>query len=216
MEAAQQTSSSELEGALAEMQQPVEEPAPTPSSTAPSPGELPSVSPTDSESEPQEDRASEDPAETAAEGEGEETGDIAGSEIPEGEGILPGSVGVSETSTGEGDTPIGMPSEAGEPTADKKNPRDPNKPKMPALGHPSSEPPQGEAGGEATGPEGSQQTELGGTSSTVAEGDEVEIKTLADEVFKRGEKKGGLQEYLPQLPPEFRNQIKDYYEVLAQ
>jgi hypothetical protein len=110
-----------------------------------------------------------------------------------------------------------MPSEAGEPTADKKNPRDPNKPKMPPPpgAAPSSEPPEGEPEGEP-GEEGSKASELGGTSSTVAEGDEVEIKTLADEVFKRGEKKGGLQEYLPQLPAEFRKQIKDYYEVLAQ
>jgi len=206
----------EMEGALAEMTPAIPETPPTPSSTAPSPGELPSVSPTDSQSETQDDRSSEDPAETAAQGEGEETGDIAGNEMPEGEGKMPGSVGKSETSTGSGDTPIGMPDPNAPGTEGKKNPRDPNKPKMPAPGEaPSSEPPQGEIQG-PPGTEGSQQTELGGTSSTVAEGDEVEIETLAAEVFKRGEKKGGLQEYLPQLPAEYRNQIKDYYEVLAQ
>ena len=57
---------------------------------------------------------------------------------------------------------------------------------------------------------------MGGASATEAEGEAVELKILADEVFKTGQKKGGLQEYLPQLPAEFRNQIKDYYEVLAQ
>ena len=61
-----------------------------------------------------------------------------------------------------------------------------------------------------------EETKMGSTSSTEVGGENVHYSKMAADVFKRGEKKGGLQEYLPQLPAEFRNQIKEYYEVLAQ
>ncbi|MDP6848211.1 MAG: hypothetical protein QGI24_05430, partial [Kiritimatiellia bacterium] len=214
------TSKAELESLLAEALPNAGEEAPTPPTSSQSPGDLPEVSPTDSESETQEDRSSEEAAELAGEGEGEETGDQAGSEMPEGEGKMPGSVGKSETSTGQGDTPIGMPDPGAEGTApEKTNPRDPNKPKMPAPAAPgavSEDPPEGEPMPPQEGMEAMAPSKLGGTSGTEASGENYELKALAADVFERGTKKGGLQSYLPQLPAEYRKQIKAYYEVLAQ
>ena len=212
------TSNAELASLLESMLPNANEEPPPTSPSSQSPGDLPEVSPTDSESETQEDRSSQEAAELAGEGEGEETGDQAGSEMPEGEGEMPGSVGKSETSTGQGDTPIGQPDPNAEGAApEKTNPRDPNKPKMPVPSMaPGEGPPEdGEPMPPQEGMEAKAPTELGGSSETEASGEDYELKTLAADVFKRGTKKGGLTEYLPQLPAEYRKQIKAYYEVLA-
>jgi hypothetical protein len=50
------------------------------------------------------------------------------------------------------------------------------------------------------------------------EGDttEVEKDRLARESMQRKRQKAKIQDYVRQLPPEFRRQVADYYEVIAQ
>ena len=55
-----------------------------------------------------------------------------------------------------------------------------------------------------------------GTSSTVARGEKVLRKGRARDVLSRRRRSAAIQKYVQQLPPEFRRQVADYFEALAE
>ena len=55
-----------------------------------------------------------------------------------------------------------------------------------------------------------------GTSSTVARGEQVLRKGRARDVLSRRRRSAAIQKYVQQLPPEFRRQVADYFEALAE
>ena len=46
--------------------------------------------------------------------------------------------------------------------------------------------------------------------------DAVEVDRLADSAMERKRQKAKIQDYVRQLPPEFRRQVSDYYEVIGE
>jgi hypothetical protein len=55
-----------------------------------------------------------------------------------------------------------------------------------------------------------------GTSSTVVKGDDVERTRMLINTFDKKKRGAMFQKYVNQLPVEFRRQVADYYEVLAE
>ncbi|MFP6667422.1 MAG: hypothetical protein VB876_08915, partial [Pirellulales bacterium] len=55
-----------------------------------------------------------------------------------------------------------------------------------------------------------------GTSSTVARGQKVAKGRQASGVLSMRGRSRAIQNYVKQLPPEFRRQVAEYYEALAE
>ena len=55
-----------------------------------------------------------------------------------------------------------------------------------------------------------------GSSSTVSRGDKVGRSKQTINALQRKFRSAQIQEYVQQLPAEFRRQIAEYYEVLAE
>lgn len=55
-----------------------------------------------------------------------------------------------------------------------------------------------------------------GTSSTVARGEKVARTRQTRDVLSRRRRSATIQKYVQQLPPEFRRQVAEYYEALAE
>ena len=45
---------------------------------------------------------------------------------------------------------------------------------------------------------------------------DVDVDRLADSAMQRKRQKAKIQDYVRQLPPEFRRQVSDYYEVIGE
>jgi len=55
-----------------------------------------------------------------------------------------------------------------------------------------------------------------GSSSTTVQGREVKRTRMSINALKRRQRAAAIQKYVQQFPPEFRKQVADYYEVLAE
>jgi len=56
----------------------------------------------------------------------------------------------------------------------------------------------------------------GGSSSTMVQGKRVDRTRMSINSLKRRQRAEAIQKYIQQFPPEFRKQVADYYEVLAE
>ena len=90
------------------------------------------------------------------------------------------------------------------------------------IGPPSSVPGQGtpSPGSFAPSPPGvlpdDPQIDSTGYSSTDPKGGKVARSKMSIDTMKRRARLSAIQKYVQQLPPEFRKQVADYYEVLAE
>ena len=56
----------------------------------------------------------------------------------------------------------------------------------------------------------------GGQSLTTAKGDEVQRTRSSLTSLQQRARAAAIQKYVQQIPPEFRKQVSEYYEVLAE
>ena len=95
-------------------------------------------------------------------------------------------------------------------------------PGAPGIGPPSSVPGSGVPvpGSFAPAPPGvlpdDPQIDSTGYSSTTARGNQVKRTRMSMNSLERRRRAAAIQKYVQQLPPEFRKQVADYYEVLAE
>ncbi|MAH13527.1 MAG: hypothetical protein CMO33_07260 [Verrucomicrobia bacterium] len=92
----------------------------------------------------------------------------------------------------------------------------------PGIGPPSDTPGQGTPvpGSFAPAPPGvlpdDPAIDSTGYSSTTVRGNEVERTRMSVNSLERRRRAAALQKYIQQLPPEYRKQVSDYYEILAE
>ncbi|NIP96653.1 MAG: hypothetical protein GWO24_25755, partial [Akkermansiaceae bacterium] len=55
-----------------------------------------------------------------------------------------------------------------------------------------------------------------GSSSTVARGDKVSRTRQSRNALARRQRSAAIQNFVQQLPPEFRQQVAEYFEALAE
>lgn len=138
---------------------------------------------------------------------------------------FPSDAGVGEPGAGE---PGAGPPGAGEPGAGPPGAGPPapgaGPPGAPApgIGPPSSVPGAGVPvpGSFAPAPPGvlpdDPQIDSTGYSSTTARGNKVNRTRMSKNSLERRRRAAAIQKYVQQLPPEFRKQVADYYEVLSE
>jgi hypothetical protein len=136
---------------------------------------------------------------------------------------FPSDAGAGEPGAGPpGAGPPGAgPPGAGPPGAGPPGAGPPG-PGAPGIGPPSSVPGSGipVPGSFAPAPPGvlpdDPQIDSTGYSSTTVRGNQVKRTRMSMNSLERRRRAAAIQKYVQQLPPEFRKQVADYYEVLAE
>ena len=131
---------------------------------------------------------------------------------------FPSDAGAGEPGAGP---PGAGPPGAGPPGAGPPGAGPPG-PGAPGIGPPSSVPGSGVPvpGSFAPAPPGvlpdDPQIDSTGYSSTTVRGNQVKRTRMSMNSLERRRRAAAIQKYVQQLPPEFRKQVADYYEVLAE
>ncbi len=223
----QDTAISELQNAISQLEAEIAEAAEAASSDSFADSQPPSDSfadPSDSFADPSDSFA--DPSDSFGDSFAEPSDSFADAAPSDGfpSDGFPSDGAPGEGAPGEGAPAPGAPGEgAPAPGAPGAGPPAPGAgPPAPGIGPPSSVPGAGVPvpGSFAPAPPGvlpdDPQIDSTGYSSTTARGNQVKRTRMSKNSLERRRRAAAIQKYVQQLPPEFRKQVADYYEILAE